>query len=76
MSTLLDELAERAQELSVHERAQLAQELLESVDQEADPEVQAAWDEEIARRIASYEDGTAKLHDTEDVFEVARRLTR
>ena len=35
------------------ERAQLAQELMESVDQEADPDVQAAWETEIASRIAA-----------------------
>ncbi len=42
MSELLAELAKKAQELSPEKRAQLAQELLESVDQEADPDVQAA----------------------------------
>ena len=42
VSELLAELAKKAQELSPEKRAQLAQELLESVDQEADPDVQAA----------------------------------
>ena len=76
MSELLAELARKAQELSPEERAQLAQELLESVDQEADPDVQAAWETEIAGRIASYERGEAKLVSAEDVFEEARRLTQ
>ena len=76
MSALLDELSKRAKELAVEERAQLAQELLESVDQEADPEVQAAWDTEIASRIAKYERGEAKLIPAAEVFEAARRLTQ
>ena len=76
MSELLAELAKKAQELSPEERAQLAQELLESVDQEAGPDVQAAWETEIAGRIASYERGEAKLVSAEDVFEEARRLTQ
>ena len=76
MSALLDELSKKAKELAVEERAQLAQELLESVDQESDPEVQAAWETEIASRIAKYERGEAKLIPAAEVFEAARRLTQ
>jgi putative addiction module component (TIGR02574 family) len=76
MSALLDELSKRAQSLTVEERAQLAQELLESVERDADPDIQAAWDAEIADRIAKYERGEAKLIPAEEVFAAARRLTR
>ena len=76
MSILLDELSKKAQRLAVEERAQLAQELLESVDRDADPDVQAAWDAEIADRIAKYERGEAKLIPAEEVFAAARRLTQ
>jgi putative addiction module component (TIGR02574 family) len=76
MSALLDELSKKAKELAVEERAQLAQELLESVEQDADPEVQAAWDAEIASRIAKYERGEARLIPAVEVFEAARRLTQ
>jgi len=76
MSALLDELSKKAQTLTVEERAQLAQELLESVERESDPEVQAAWETEIADRIAKYERGEAKLIAAEDVFAAARRLTQ
>lgn len=76
MSTLLDELSKRAQTLAVEERAQLAQELLESVERDADPDVQAAWATEIADRIAKYERGEAKLIPAEGVFAAARRLTQ
>lgn len=76
MSTLFDELFAKAKNLPVEERAQLAQELLESVERESDPEVQAAWEGEIASRIAKYERGEANLIPAEEVFAAARRLTQ
>ena len=76
MSALLDEMSKRAKQLAVDERAQLAQELLESVEQEAAPEVQAVWEAEIASRVAKYERGEANLIPAADVFEAARRLTQ
>jgi putative addiction module component (TIGR02574 family) len=76
MSTLLDELSKKAQMLAVEERAQLAQELLESVERDCDPDVQAAWEAEIADRIANYERGEATLIPAEDVFAAASRLTQ
>ena len=76
MSALLDELSEKARSLTLEERAQLAQELLESVERDSDPDVQAAWEAEIASRIAKYERGEAKLIPAEEVFAAARRLTR
>ena len=76
MSALLEELSKRAKELALEERAQLAQELLESVEREVDPEVHAAWESEVISRIAKYERGEAKLVPAADVFEAARRLTQ
>jgi putative addiction module component (TIGR02574 family) len=76
MSALLDELSKKARTLTVEERAQLAQELLESVEREIDPDVQAAWEAEIADRIAKYERGEAKLVPAEEVFAAARLLTK
>lgn len=76
MSALLDELSKKAQSLTVEERAQLAQELLESVDLDAGPDVQAAWEAEIAGRVAKYERGEAKLIPAEEVFAAARRLAQ
>ena len=76
MSTLLDELSKKAQALTIEERAQLAQELLESVERDADPGVQAAWEVEFASRIAKYERGQAKLIPAEEVFAAACRLTQ
>ena len=75
MSTLLEELTLKAKELALQERAQLAQELLLSLEHDGDHEIQAAWEAEIATRIASYERGEAKLIPAAEVFETARRLT-
>ena len=76
MSALLDALSKKAKELGLEERAQLARDLLESVDQESDPEAESAWDTEIASRIAKYERGEAKLIPASEVFEAAKRLTQ
>jgi putative addiction module component (TIGR02574 family) len=76
MSALFDEISRKAKQLSAEERAQLAEELLESVESEIDPAARAAWEAEIKRRVAAYERGEAKLIAAEEVFERARRLTR
>ena len=76
MSALLDELSKKAKQLALEERVQLAQELIESVDQESDPEIEAAWESEIASRVSKYERGEAKLIPAAEVFEAAKRLTQ
>ena len=76
MSALLDELTKQARGLAIEERAQLAQQLMGSVEQESDPNVQEAWENEIASRVAKYERGEPKLFPAEEVFAAARRLTR
>ena len=76
MTTLVDELSARAKTLSVQDRARLAEELLASLDQEPDSEVDAAWDCEIQRRVAEVESGSVALVSSEDVHAEARRLIR
>ena len=76
MTTLVEELSARAKTLSVQDRARLAEELLASLDQEPDSEVDAAWDREIQRRLAEVESGTVTLVRSEDVHAEARRLIR
>lgn len=73
MSTLVEELTQKARQLPPEERIQLAEELLATV-QEVDSEVEAAWDEEIRRRLAEIENGTAKLIPAEEVFAEVRRI--
>lgn len=75
MSTLIEELSMKARALSPGERVQLAEELLATV-QEPDAEIEAAWDEEIQRRVAEIDNGTAKLVPAEEVFAELRRIVK
>jgi putative addiction module component (TIGR02574 family) len=72
MGMPLKRLEAEAMELTSHERAELATALIASLDAEDeddDPaEVQKAWDEEILRRVAELEAGTAELIPAEQVF--------
>ncbi len=54
-------------------RAELAAELLASLDGPADPDAEAAWAAEIELRVAAIEAGTAALEPWEDV---RRRVER
>ena len=54
MSALVERLSRESLALTTEECVRLAEELLDSV-QEVDAEVDAAWDEEIKRRIADFD---------------------
>jgi putative addiction module component (TIGR02574 family) len=75
MTTLVDELSQKALELPAEERVLLAERLLATV-HEVDPEVEAAWDVEIQRRLAEIDRGTAKLIPAEEVFAKVRSLLK
>ncbi len=75
MSDLVEELSHKARALPPEDRVRLAEELLASV-QEPDAEVDAAWEEEIKRRIAEIDSGKAKLVPAEEVFAEVRRLLK
>ena len=49
---------------------------LKSLQEWSSPEVEAAWDAEILKRIGEYERGEAALSPAADVFAEARRLTQ
>ena len=53
--------------LDVDARAELAAEILASLDGPADPGAEAAWAVEIQRRVAAIEAGTMRLESWEDV---------
>jgi len=64
--------------LTEEERARLADELYDSIG-EADgtpEEIEAAWGEEIARRLKKLDDGTALLHDAGEVSREIREKLR
>ena len=65
------ELLKKALALPVSERADLAGSLIESLDDTQDESVAAAWDEEVARRMADIDSGTVKPVSLE---EARRRL--
>jgi len=58
-----------ASELSEQDRATLAGLLIESLETEIDPEVEAAWAVEIERRVAEMDAGTAKTIPWDEVRE-------
>jgi putative addiction module component (TIGR02574 family) len=65
------ELLKKALSLPVSERADLAGSLIESLDEAQDEAVAAAWDEEVARRMADIDSGAVKPVSLE---EARRRL--
>ena len=76
MTDLVAELSERARGLAPEDRARLAEELLASLEGAQDPEVDAAWDEEIRKRIAEVESGVVKLMPADEVFARVRHSLR
>lgn len=76
MSTSVEELAAKAQELSPEDRARLAEDLLASLQDEPQSEVEAAWDREIERRVEQVRAGSAQLIPAEDVHAEARQIYR
>ena len=72
MSNLtLETLRSEALRLSDKERAELAQDLMKSLDAPADPDAADAWDREISRRLDEVDAGTATLIDR---AELRRRM--
>ena len=76
MKALLD-VTKDALELPSGHRYALARILLDvsEGDEAPDPAIEEAWDQEIARRIASIENGTAQFKSVEDALaEIERRF--
>ena len=62
----LEKVRTEALSLSEAERAELAQNLIASLDGPPDQGVESAWDVEIRRRLAEVDSGTAQLIDREE----------
>ena len=72
MSTL-DQIAESALGLLVSDRMRLVARLLEGLDEDShDPEVQKAWEVEVARRVRDLVEGRAKTIPAEQALSEAR----
>lgn len=73
MSASLEQIEEQARGLSAEERAKLAESMLESLHAPVS-EVEAAWTEEIERRVTAFDRGEISSYAAEDVFAEARRM--
>jgi len=62
-SPTLEKIRSEALVLSQSERAELAHNLMTSLDGPAESDVEKAWDSEILRRLDEIDSGTAKLVD-------------
>ncbi len=78
MRTLVGEMSAKARTLSPEDRARLAEDLLASPEQspESPSAAEAAWEQEIQRRVEEVSTGTAKLGPAEEVYAETRRLSR
>ena len=65
-SPTLEKIRSEALNLSESERAELAHNLVASLDGPSEPDAEKAWDAEILRRLAEIESGTADLIDREE----------
>jgi putative addiction module component (TIGR02574 family) len=68
------ELLQKALALSEKERAELASTLIDSLDTVTDDNVEAAWQEEIARRVEELQSGKVKTIPWDAVRKKARAI--
>ena len=76
MASIIDEITLKARALPAEDRARLAEELLSTLQENPDPEIEAAWDAEIRRRLADIDSGNAKLIPAAEVFAEVRRMLK
>ena len=69
----LDIVRQDALALTELERAELARDLVASLDGPGDPDARDAWDIEICRRINEIESGNATLLDPTEVLDRVRK---
>ena len=67
MERNLNEVLKDAVQLPERDRAALAGLLIETLDPVSEPDVEAAWSEEIKRRLAEADAGTVELISWEEV---------
>ncbi|MFO1364411.1 MAG: addiction module protein [Burkholderiales bacterium] len=73
MSITLEDIKEKAQQLSEMERAELALALIESLDGPPDADVEEAWRVEIERRVGQIDRGEVQPIPGDEVLERLRR---
>ena len=72
MGTQAEHLLQTALSLPPNERAEIAASLIESLDEETEADVEAAWAEEIKRRIESIDKGEVQLIPADEVMRSMR----
>jgi putative addiction module component (TIGR02574 family) len=68
MPSILQEVENKASNLSIKERAELAHRLIISLDNEIDKGFEEAWDVEIERRIKEIKSGKAKGRPAQEIL--------
>jgi hypothetical protein len=68
----IEELKAELSRLAPEQRAEIASELIVSLDELSEPEVERLWLEEAMRRDAALDSGTARAVPADEVFSVAR----
>ena len=76
MTDTAADLVRRVKQLPREERERLVDELLESLNEPATAELDAAWSAEIERRLAAYDRGEVQALSAEEVFAKARAIAR
>jgi putative addiction module component (TIGR02574 family) len=72
----VSDLAEQGKALSPEDRSRLVDLLLVALHELPTAEIEAAWDQEAARRLAAFDRGEIEGVDGEQVLAKARALTR
>lgn len=70
------ELALRGKQLPRDERERLVDQLLESLNEPAATELDAAWSAEFERRLTAYDRGEVQALSSEEVFAKARSIAK
>ena len=76
MPDQVSELVKRGRALAPEDRERLVDQLLESLNEPAAAELNSAWETEIERRLAEYDQGTVQAINATDVFAKARRIAQ
>jgi len=72
MPLKIEQIKKEAMQLSSTERAQLAENLLKSLDNEEDPDAERLWVAEAEARYQEYKEGKVKTKPSEQVFKDTR----
>ena len=76
MPDRVSELVKRGRELPPAERERLVDELLESLNEPAASELDAAWNTEIDRRLVEFDSGAVQAVSADEVFAKARKIAQ